>query len=447
MDPIDEICRDHDIEYSNIGVSAYLTAPEADKKFIERMSKQKGFWPRVYETAMRIKHKLDPFGPTDNTSVISQMVKRNGQQILRPGLPKKPKPSPKASGRQKVMAPAAVSYVSMGYNDPAAKRTLTNRENVVSTIDLSRVTPVFVNPADLTTFPMLGQEAKRYQRYTYIELSLSFEPAVGTTTAGEMIIAWVTDNNQHLPDTAEELLGLPERIVTPVWREATLTVPREKLNLGRGHYLTSQGAVGYGAESFSPGYFAYYTDCASDPGRLVMNYKVKLMGRTTVPIGPDSEIYNGSAINGTWAIAGGTIPQTTTNGAYYVLATTWQSKTPYLDPITLAVGSSLQVHRPGVFKVYVHAECTEGGVGAENIWTRLIYSTDGTNWLPAASYSDNTYSTYDTVANAATNTVGGMAVYYLNPTTAKYINFDIGSATGNVAVGHVMVAIEPMAVS
>lgn len=66
--PVDNICRDHDMEYEKIGPKAYLMFNKADEKFVKRMSKQKGWLPKVYAGVFKLKkhvtpHLADPVEP------------------------------------------------------------------------------------------------------------------------------------------------------------------------------------------------------------------------------------------------------------------------------------------------------------------------------------------------------------------------------------------------
>lgn len=58
--PVDAICRMHDIAYRKQGPTSYIKFSEADKKFIIRMSKQKGLAPWAYRKVFELKEKIAP---------------------------------------------------------------------------------------------------------------------------------------------------------------------------------------------------------------------------------------------------------------------------------------------------------------------------------------------------------------------------------------------------
>lgn len=77
--PVDAICRMHDIAYRKQGPSSYIKFSEADKKFIIRMSKQKGLAPWAYRKVFELKKLIAPEyksgGKQTSLSVLKKIQK------------------------------------------------------------------------------------------------------------------------------------------------------------------------------------------------------------------------------------------------------------------------------------------------------------------------------------------------------------------------------------
>lgn len=59
-DPIDEVCRQHDIGYGKLGNKAYFLHNKYDDRFIEDMAKQKGIEPWAMASLFKLKKQLMP---------------------------------------------------------------------------------------------------------------------------------------------------------------------------------------------------------------------------------------------------------------------------------------------------------------------------------------------------------------------------------------------------
>lgn len=60
---VDSACREHDISYGRIGPKAYFYNNRADRKFVSRMAKLKGFRPWLYGSVFRAKSLFAPSLP------------------------------------------------------------------------------------------------------------------------------------------------------------------------------------------------------------------------------------------------------------------------------------------------------------------------------------------------------------------------------------------------
>lgn len=58
--PIDNVCRDHDLEYGKLGKQAYWKYNNADEQFIKDMEKYPGWRPALYSSYFKLKKKIAP---------------------------------------------------------------------------------------------------------------------------------------------------------------------------------------------------------------------------------------------------------------------------------------------------------------------------------------------------------------------------------------------------
>jgi len=80
-DPIDEICRQHDINYGKLGPEAYIMFNDADRTFIEQMSKQPGIMARLYESVFRIKGATTFSSPKKMVPINSRRKQTNPKRL------------------------------------------------------------------------------------------------------------------------------------------------------------------------------------------------------------------------------------------------------------------------------------------------------------------------------------------------------------------------------
>lgn len=59
-DGVDEICRQHDIGYGELGPKAYFMYNEHDDKFVRAMDRQEGILPKIYGGVFKVKKALMP---------------------------------------------------------------------------------------------------------------------------------------------------------------------------------------------------------------------------------------------------------------------------------------------------------------------------------------------------------------------------------------------------
>ncbi len=467
--PVDAVCKEHDERYTELGPLAYLTHTDADDKFIVAMDQQPGILPTMYSGVFKARKAVLPRwtvpsveGHPVNQQLTNQtdMPKKSTRQqpnYKALAIPKKQRPrgtpgppptrlktGPIATKQplnsavsQRVVAPSAQSFVR--YGGPAGeKRRFSGQETVISTITASRVLPIFVNPADDVTFPILSQESRLALRYRYHNLTLTYIPAVATTTAGELGIAWIGDPNLAVPTTFNELLALTNHAVTPVWQGLTMSVPPGKLRGARSNFFVSKTA----SETPSlhePGYFVVYTETA-DPGRILLSYDVELIGRNPYPLtlAAGERSVSWCPLNSAVANLHTNVPGTAADKPILVqTATNVGTKSPYLywtQGVAGGVNSYvLNYTRPGLYKFEVHLHCDDGGAGnvvvelssdliftpqfAMGTATNLVYSQG----ILAGGVIRNSVVFHVTVFAAGTQTL----LFFNEPATFQWNDFNL----------------------
>lgn len=351
--PVDDVCRDHDIAYGDIGAAAYFQHNVADDQFIQRMDAIGGFMPTVYSTVFKGRKLLLPRAPENLSPKRTSMVKLNRGGRLKPP---NGKPRPPSSQRlttnsvQRVSQPAATSYVNHSEQYNVGSRRFQGEEPVLTTWDADEVYPIFINPGDGETWPLLALEAKYRMRYHYKTLALTYRPSVPTTTTGEIGIAWVSDPNTPVPTTLAEILSLSVHAVGPVWSPLQIALPSKMLVPGRTDYLISQSAD---AEPtlHAPGYFVMISEVANS-GRIMCAFDVELSGRNPYPL-------DLSTVSSLVPLHGARVYQVllnlTGNGAVQQVMDqagfTAQTKSPYLQVKNNGTTDSIYALRPGCIRV------------------------------------------------------------------------------------------------
>jgi hypothetical protein len=231
VDKLDSVCKQHDCDYAS-GVDYQV----ADEKFIEATKDFPDLYSKLFRAAIRIQHSLRM--PPKNT-------KRNPTPT--PGSKKAKTPTMRLTSstptmRQTVaelsqlltdtqIAPAAIGRrVSMA---KPSYRTLQNGNTIVKHCEFVSVvassatfacnrTPI--NPG-LPIFPWLQSLAANYDRYKWRKLSFYYVPAVASSQAGRMCLAFSKDANQSTPINNQQMFSIVPNNEETLWQEISINVP------------------------------------------------------------------------------------------------------------------------------------------------------------------------------------------------------------------------------
>jgi hypothetical protein len=188
----------------------------------------------------------------------------------------------------------AAAYVAMGGSSARQARVDSGTDVVVSQVlgNANYTALAYaINPGLEGQFAALAQEAKRYDRYEFLELSFHF---VGTTvistTVGQIGMAFEPNPNTGAPSTQAKFTAYESHAASSVYKPdgLTLRVPKSML---AGARFVRQGPRGGDMSLYDPGLLIVMVrdEASANPiGYIEVHYKVRFsnfhLEPTTAPV-------------------------------------------------------------------------------------------------------------------------------------------------------------------
>lgn len=129
------------------------------------------------------------------------------------------------------------------------------------------------------SFPWLGNLSKNFEKYQWTRLTLDFVPDVGTTKDGSIAMGidwgvqtkkvWATDvfgRPALLSDsdyTRAGVLAMTPSLVTPVWRPAQISLPKNLLQSRKWYDVLGAAATAENLNDAAPGSVAYFVNASA----------------------------------------------------------------------------------------------------------------------------------------------------------------------------------------
>jgi hypothetical protein len=181
-------------------------------------------------------------------------------------------------------APVAVNYRTQRFRSRASTTNyrVTNREFVTDVTPESDgsfhlALAYSIQPGIHTTFPWLSRIAQSHQKYKFSNIKFTWQPLVGTSTPGRIILAYAPDPLDAIPFSAADIYQYPDQCDSALWGAVTLQVPQKHL----GVYFTRSGFVpDTDIKTYDNGvlYIATYgCNAASPAGSVFVEYDVELI--------------------------------------------------------------------------------------------------------------------------------------------------------------------------
>lgn len=134
-----------------------------------------------------------------------------------------------------------------------------------------------VNPGQNALFPWLSSLAMNFDEYKFDYLEVTYEPMVGTNTAGKFVATFDPDVLDEYPDSKQQMLEARVQLDVPVWNRAVLKIPKDLLT---NWLFVRPGGVPAGADQhvYDVGAFnlALPGTTAGATGELFVSYKVRM---------------------------------------------------------------------------------------------------------------------------------------------------------------------------
>ena len=253
-----------------------------------------------------------------------------------------------------------------------------------------------VNPGNKVVFSWLSDLAQLFDEYEFEKLEFSYNPAVGSNTAGKLLLTFDPDVVDEMPDNKQDMLQARAQLDATPWHEARLPVPKDML-VGRRFNRTFMVPVGTDPHVYDVGALniAVPGAPAGMVGELFVKYKVKF----TSPNGGQAQCGR-SGYNTTTAPASplGTAGPGGVVGAVYPI---WLSATTFKIPVVACLKIDL------VLVGTTFAGDVSLGVSGTSVITLLYYgsSTTRSNSSYAVTLNDpDAIFTVTSPAGAATVT-------------------------------------------
>jgi len=140
------------------------------------------------------------------------------------------------------------------------------------------LTTVNIQPGLSSVFQWLGSVANNFQYYRIKRLSFEYRPLTGTTTAGDVIMAFVPDASQDEPVNDFQMLQIKDQVSTNLWKQAVLnvTIPPG----GKKLYTRSGGVPNTDIKLYDFGRLFISTGTGGagiSAGRVMMSYDIELL--------------------------------------------------------------------------------------------------------------------------------------------------------------------------
>jgi len=172
-------------------------------------------------------------------------------------------------------------------SSPDGRITVTHREyiqEVTPTDAVFQALSLEINPGLKTTFPWLSGLASHYESYLFRSLRFSYEPLLGTSVSGAMILAVDYDAADQIPLTKQTLMAYHRSTRGPIWSPLSCSSDRADLRkFGIQRYVRSHDLTdGLDIKTYDVGQFVFatqgHTPVGQSPiGELYVDYTVELI--------------------------------------------------------------------------------------------------------------------------------------------------------------------------
>jgi len=143
------------------------------------------------------------------------------------------------------MMPPTSYAKSSSFSEPRYKRgkdniEISHREYLfdLNGSNLFEAVEHIVTPLSNSLFPWLSKEAVNWQTYKFKKLCFSYEPTVGTDTAGAVMLGYLYDNDEVIPATKAEMLNDASTVKTPAWMPDCFEVDIDRVNILGERYVS-----------------------------------------------------------------------------------------------------------------------------------------------------------------------------------------------------------------
>jgi hypothetical protein len=218
----------------------------------------------------------------------------NYSNLFNPPNPARNRAKPMKRGS--ISAPLGIGATTQS-GDPGGTR-ITRSEYTFTVVEhKSFITQIFpLTPGDETFFASLVYSASQFQQFRFNRVSMTYEPTVGTTTAGIITIAPVPTYAAATEIvTYQQLAALPNCVSSSIWKPFTASFPASNFSqqYDRGWTIrTPSSNIDINDPTQVQGFIVVgYSDAAADApanqyGRLTVSYDVQLFKNKLDLTGP-----------------------------------------------------------------------------------------------------------------------------------------------------------------
>jgi len=133
-----------------------------------------------------------------------------------------------------IQAPAVSAIMSKGISSRDDKEEsgeiLLSSVAAGNVITADKIYNIVVNPSESGLFTRLASVANIYQKFTAKNFQIAYKPSVGSSTNGNLAIAFLPDINATIPATYEDVLAAGGNWTTPIWTPKAMPIEQNSLS-------------------------------------------------------------------------------------------------------------------------------------------------------------------------------------------------------------------------